>query len=600
MLCTAMRALLVVMLAGLATAASAQPAIQHFDFSKDDSFQATVLRGTWGFVWDDHLRPQDAHTAFTQGDLRAIPVPNRWHDLLPADPQNPYLHGIASFVVHITLPELDLDVPLLHLDVVTEAYRVYWIPLDKPDQALLVAQEGTLEGPIVAAQRNLSHPINAQGEGLLLIHVRKNIFSWGEVDRIPVISSLRQDVAARHIQSLMEGFWSGALCFAMLFNLMLYFLRRQDPSALFLASALAFVAIRFLATSNLIETTFGAEWHVMRMRLELGGLLAIAPMALATNQYLLPPFIDTRLFKAVMLSTIAGGLFVAFAPPAPLTAALPIYQIHLLVVAAIGVFGLVRAVQKKRSGAKLLLFAVLVVVAAALHDIASVIIPAYERNVIAAALMVFVFVYTLVVGRRVTYALSRTRVLERDKKQLQRLHSEAVMSARHDHLTGLLNRKAFDLDFSEACRSGQTPVSLMLFDIDHFKSINDTQGHPFGDHVLQGLGQLLMRSGGRSSDRFYRYGGEEFALILEGASVDRAVQIAEHLRHTIATAQLGGPAGQLVRITCSFGVATTIAPKEESTALLAAADRALYDAKRAGRDRVETAFLAPSDATTAA
>lgn len=586
-----LRAWFVTLLACVGCSAAAQPTIQHYDFSQSTPFKATVLRGTWGFAWDQHLTPQKAYDAFADGSLRAIPVPNRWHELLPEDPDNPYLHGIASYVIHVTLPQVHMDVPVLHLDVVTEAYRAYWIPLNDPRSPMLIGEEGALSGPSVAAIRNQSLPITAEGEGLILLQVRKDIFSWGEVDRIPTLTTARQDVATRQSIDLMEGFWLGALTFAMLSNLMLFVMRREDPSALFLALALASVISRFIATADLLENTFGPEWHVLRMRIELGGMVAMGPLALATNQYLLPPFVNKRLFTAAVWSGVLMGAFVAFAPPEPMTAALPVYQVFVLVVAGIGIFGLVRAALQKRPGAALLLFAVLTIVAAAIHDIASVIIPAYERNLIAAGLMVFVFVYTFVVGRRVTDALSRTRLLERDKRHLQRLHSEAIDSARHDHLTGLLNRKAFDQDVEAFCLAASTeaaPISLMLFDIDHFKKINDTHGHPVGDIVLRHLGEALATSGARKNDRFYRYGGEEFALILSGADGGRATQIAEHLRREIAGLSVDGPNGVILRITCSFGVATSTSSSATPSTLLQAADDALYVAKHAGRDRVNS------------
>lgn len=586
-----LRAWFVALLVCVGFSAAAQTTIQHYDFSQSAPFEATVLRGTWGFVWDQHLTPQEAHGAFASGSLRAIPVPNRWHDLLPVDPQNPYLHGIASYVIHVTLPQVQMDVPVLHLDVVTEAYRAYWVPLNDPQNPILIGEEGNLSGSSVAAIRNQSLPIAAQGEGLILLQVRKDIFSWGEVDRIPTMTTARQDVATRKSIDLMEGFWLGALTFAMLSNLMLFAMRREDLSALFLALALASVISRFIATADLLENTFGPEWHVLRMRIELGGMVAMGPLALATNQYLLAPFVNKRLFSTAVWSGVLIGAFVAFAPPEPMTAALPAYQIFVLIVAGIGIFGLVRAALQKRPGAALLLFAVLTIVAAAIHDIASVIIPAYERNLIAAGLMVFVFVYTFVVGRRVTDALSRTRLLERDKRHLQRLHSEAMDSARHDHLTGVLNRKAFDQDIEASCLAASAdaaPISLMLFDIDHFKKINDTHGHPVGDIVLKHLGEALATSGARKNDRFYRYGGEEFALILPGADGARATQIAERLRSEIAGLSVVGPGWVILRITCSFGVAASGASRSTPATLLRAADDALYAAKHAGRNRVKS------------
>lgn len=145
-----------------------------------------------------------------------------------------------------------------------------------------------------------------------------------------------------------------------------------------------------------------------------------------------------------------------------------------------------------------------------------------------------------------------------------------------DTLTGLYNRRKFE-DYlpralAQAARSAQS-VSLLLVDVDHFKQINDTQGHAFGDTVLIQLANKLVRYV-RCSDMVFRYGGEEFAVVLTGTPVNEALQVAERLR--LVAKDLGFPV--------SIGVAATSA--QGYAELLNAADKALYRAKHLGRDRV--------------
>lgn len=173
----------------------------------------------------------------------------------------------------------------------------------------------------------------------------------------------------------------------------------------------------------------------------------------------------------------------------------------------------------------------------------------------------------------------------------RRFQDMLAQRARIDGLTGLRNRAYFDerlrseLDLG---RKHRTPVSLVLFDIDHFKRLNDTAGHPFGDRVLQQVGELLARStppGGAAC----RYGGEEFAIVLPGTPVELGRDYGEAVREAVAQLRPQGECGP-VGLTVSGGVACTDEWPElhppTQLELLETADRALYIAKSTGRNRI--------------
>ncbi|MFC1835379.1 GGDEF domain-containing protein, partial [Thermodesulfobacteriota bacterium] len=153
-----------------------------------------------------------------------------------------------------------------------------------------------------------------------------------------------------------------------------------------------------------------------------------------------------------------------------------------------------------------------------------------------------------------------------------------------DRLTGIANR--FRLDevlLQEVERAGryETPLSLMIMDIDFFKRVNDNHGHQAGDAVLQEFARLLD-SNIRKSDTLGRWGGEEFLIICPGIGLEGAAQVAEKLRSRIAKHQFGPASDQ----TASFGVAQYLAG-ETPEDLVRCADQALYRAKDNGRNRVE-------------
>jgi two-component system, sensor histidine kinase LadS len=185
----------------------------------------------------------------------------------------------------------------------------------------------------------------------------------------------------------------------------------------------------------------------------------------------------------------------------------------------------------------------------------------------------------------------RTEELEEALNSLSILNSQLKDLSLTDALTGLLNRRAFDEYFaSEFNRSSrdQTPLSLILLDIDHFKRFNDTYGHQAGDTCLVSLADLLLENATRRHDACCRFGGEEFAIIMPNTSTAAAYQLAEELRKRVANNRVNWD-GQELQFTVSLGIHTAIATQDSITnrrAFIALADSALYSAKGAGRNRV--------------
>lgn len=169
---------------------------------------------------------------------------------------------------------------------------------------------------------------------------------------------------------------------------------------------------------------------------------------------------------------------------------------------------------------------------------------------------------------------------------LHKAMARAEALARTDELTGLNNRRAF-FELSEPTfRQGQGGRSraVIMFDIDHFKQINDTHGHAAGDHLLRAIAEAL-RPQLREADILGRLGGEEFSLILMDADLSQGLAIAERLRQLIAAIMVMVD-GQPVRCTASFGVSTCKDDSRSLEVLLREADQALFEAKREGRNRV--------------
>ncbi len=164
-----------------------------------------------------------------------------------------------------------------------------------------------------------------------------------------------------------------------------------------------------------------------------------------------------------------------------------------------------------------------------------------------------------------------------------------------DPLTDAYNRRFLmgraEIEVAQARRSGSA-LSIVMFDIDHFKRINDNHGHASGDRVLVALSHAI-RNEMRLGDTFARVGGEEFVLLLPQSDAEQALQVAERLRQMIEELHIQDGAGPVQRITCSWGVATLNQHFDDVDALYQAADTALYQAKDAGRNCV-AAFQSPA------
>jgi diguanylate cyclase (GGDEF)-like protein len=190
----------------------------------------------------------------------------------------------------------------------------------------------------------------------------------------------------------------------------------------------------------------------------------------------------------------------------------------------------------------------------------------------------------------------RTRELKQATSQLQVANRNLLELSAQDGLTGIANRRILDLTLEDewirAQRAG-TPLSVVIADVDFFKRLNDRLGHQTGDQCLRLVASALASTGRRGMDCVARYGGEEFALLLPGVDEAGAALLAERARQAVAGLEFPHP-DSLVGpvVTISLGVATACGNEfPGSQELVAAADSALYAAKRQGRNRVVSVSL---------
>jgi diguanylate cyclase (GGDEF)-like protein len=219
------------------------------------------------------------------------------------------------------------------------------------------------------------------------------------------------------------------------------------------------------------------------------------------------------------------------------------------------------------------------------------------RLLLALVMLLLIWALTSVIVKwRMRVIDAQKRMLEdtvaRRTSELADLNRRLEMMAHIDGLTGIPNRRRLDEYLAvvwQQCAERQRPLSLLAIDVDRFKEYNDREGHLAGDELLRQLVQRLAHVLRRAEDLLARYGGEEFLAVLPGADLPIARQLAEAMRQQIEQSGLGA--------TVSIGVASRVPdPSASLTELVARADAALYVAKKAGRNRVEVSYTAPTPA----
>ena len=186
-----------------------------------------------------------------------------------------------------------------------------------------------------------------------------------------------------------------------------------------------------------------------------------------------------------------------------------------------------------------------------------------------------------------TVVLARIKTHRLIVEQMRMIEKQSLI----DQLTNVMNRRSFDFHigvlWSQATRQ-QENLSILMIDIDHFKKFNDTYGHQMGDTVLQVTAGAISASLSRSSDLVFRWGGEEFTVLLPNTTLEGAMHVAERIRERIQSTDLPSVNGMSApNVTASLGCASLVPDADSTVAeMLRQADKAMYDAKESGRNRV--------------
>ena len=571
--------------------------LTHWKFSADGTVR---LEGDWQFYWKQFVLPNST------GDINddSIGVPGSWNGHQLKDNGIVTGHGYASYRLNVLLPEETSKLALKIIDI-GEAFRLY--------------VNGRLlhSGGEIGTNSDQSQPAFARSVILLptdigkklniVIHVSNyHYHSGGLWEHI----SLGEVGAIQSLHELSLGyamFLAGSIGIIAFYHIGLYTQRRQDSSPLYFAIFCIAMAIRILTVDErYLNQLIPSISYSMLIKIEyLSFLLAIPALAVFITNLLPGSYPRWMPRLTIILGFIFSGV-VMLTPVSVFSDLLRLFQVYLVTSLCFGVYVFIRSVKEHRQVAKGFLFGFLVLAAASLNDILiSLGIFRTPVFLVGAGILSFILIQSYSFSLRFTRAFTKVETLSREledyantleskvkqrTKELELVNRKLEQQVSIDGLTGIANRRGFDTLLNHAWAGHSRRVAylgLVMCDIDFFKTYNDTYGHLKGDEVLTKVAQCIEETLHREADTAARYGGEEFAILLPDTHLEGAVIMANKINNAIRGLNIFHEKSLVSnQLTISCGAAAIIpTDRTKPKDLIALADSALYDAKKAGRDK---------------
>lgn len=567
----------------------------------DDEFQidpivladhAISLDGQWQFYWGRLLSP----TQVTDPDIQwqTVTVPGVWNDLV--DNGNPMNHGVATFATRLYFhPNLTQNLTINFVRV-SEAFKGYLVRADGT-KVISMFEGGRLseqpEGHVVAPDYLSFALPQAEGHYWLVLQVSKFIYYKGGIRSPVTIDTNQRRERLAVYRPLTHGIVIGALVYMALNHLQIFINRRQSTSSLLLSLACLFIALRSLVGYGYLEGLFSQPSNtvaIWRFRLELLTVVLPATIWLHFYHVLFNGVLSRWVLQISWIGSILLTLAVLLISPDWLAyVILPAEQLWLLINMVGITYSVLRAIQLQRPDARVALVSFGIVSVGVINDLISTRNAHYDLFITEYAMLLFLLLHAQLLARRYAVAIQNEIRLIHDNRKLTREREAAEREATIDHLTGVLNRKGLEVRLDQAWNTAireQTCLSLLIIDADYFKQLNDRYGHLRGDYALAFLASVMRGLVLRSNDFYGRWGGEEFMVVMPGAVVSAAAEVAETIRDGVEKAVLNFE-NEHIRFTVSVGVANLNPQTGDSwKTIIQQADEALYEAKARGRNQI--------------
>ncbi|MBN2435809.1 MAG: diguanylate cyclase [Spirochaetes bacterium] len=559
------------------------------DFANDHVY---TLGGQWLFVYGVHITPAEIDNEKYRTAFQQVGVPASWKNQKYKGRALPGT-GIATYRLKILIGENAPDELSLLVPGWESAYRLY--VNGKLTARAGIAAESSETAVPAWSPRIGRFDVNP-GVNDIVVHISNFDHARGGPGMMPFAGNITAITSLREKGVALKLFSFGGLLMISLYHIVIFFLRSKEKSALWFSMFCFTMALRSLVINEhgLLIFFPSIPWNIHVRITYLAFTLAL-PVFIMLLRSIFKEEINRFAVSVVTGLATFYALMILFASPLVFTEFVVYFQILITVSSIYGLVALFRAMLHKREGAAAFLIAFFFYLICIVNDIL------FHRHIVPTGYIVpfgfysFVFIQALILAKRYTTAFVIMEELFSEKTKLEGTALTLRNLSYIDPLTGLANRRRLDEymsdGFKRAIRAGDA-VSVIMIDIDFFKSFNDQNGHVSGDDVLRRVALAIQSCLRRPADLAARYGGEEFALFLPSTGIDGAKAVAENMR--TATLELQVPAADdsvEQYVSLSLGCASMKpGPDDDPLQLIRKADQALYRAKEKGRNRVETAL----------
>ena len=591
-----------------------------FDLTSHDFTKVVSLNGEWRFTWHDTTGMSSA-----AGD-RMIPiqVPDAWNGYRFAGKKLSGL-GAGTYLLSIRLPET-AEHYSLEFPTAGTAYNLY-VNGELQGGSGIYSRDPKLASPAYAPR---IYDLGIRADSLnLRIDVSNFHHRLGGLWESITFGRSEYVLQRREARIAMQLFLFGALFIMGIYHLGVFSLSMRGRGALYFGVFALLISLRTLTTGEIyLHQLWPSLSWVALVRLEYLTFYLGLPLFFLFIRIQFPDEIDSRISQVVLAVSILFAASVLVFKPLTFSHSLIYYQLISVLAMLYVIYGLGLAFIRGEEGSGMVLVGFLAIMITFLNDILYVNHIINTGSLIALGLLVFILTQAFLISLKFsrTYdTIDQQRIkLERTNRAYQteienrRIAEQEVLRhkehledlvrdrtneleaandrlkklSRVDGLTGIANRRRLDEELEREWKRmlrEKRPLGIIMCDIDHFKFYNDTYGHQQGDDCLVRVATAIRDSVNRPGDLAARYGGEEFCIVLPETDADGAYKIAETIRQNVKQLNLEHKSSPVAPVvTLSIGVATLIPDRNsQPSVLLKAADRALYQAKGNGRDRVE-------------
>lgn len=565
------------------------------------------MSGEWGLYWNKFLKPEKV----PDNPSTFVSFPHMWmgsemnNETLPGE-------GHATYTLKIKVNEESLSTHKgLYVPLISNASKL-WINGKLVSQIGEIGMSSKDERPTYNPQvitLDLDKP-----EFDLVLQVSnysaRNGGIWGEF----LFGNAEELISMAEKRMLKEMFIIGGLTIFGFYHFVIYILRRTDRAALYFGILCLLIALRSLIVGEVVLTdllpNFSWEWH---SKIEYWTISIAFPVFLLFLNAMFLNYIKKSILQMSFFISLLYSLFVLFTPAKVFSYTINFYQLIMTAMMLYVLFELTKAWKRNVPGVKVLLISTVIFTGTALNDILYYNEWIHTGDFTSVGLYIFVFAQSIVLA--IKYASTfqkvetlsirlgelnntleekvqiRTSQLERSQNELKQLNQKLEILSNIDTLTNVPNRRSLNQNYEEVWEMNKDllkPITVFMIDIDCFKLFNDTYGHQKGDEVLKLVAQSLKNRLDMVGGFFARYGGEEFFALLDGKSVEEAVDIAKDMNHVIHKLKIQHKTSTVAdTITISIGIAhSTSANLVEKEQLISKADEALYRSKQIGRDSI--------------